>query len=253
MRRSTRPQLKETQLYGPLRDFLEAQGYTVRSEVRSCDLVAVRGDDLIVIELKRAFSTALLVQAAQRQRITDSVYVALPRPKGRLRTAQWRGIQHLLRRLELGLILVSPRSRARPVEVVFHPLPFERQKRRSARRAVLREIEGRSGDYNQGGSVGRPLMTAYRENAIHIACALDRFGPLSPKQLRALDTGPKTLSILYNDVYGWFERIARGVYALRPAGRAALRKYREPAKRYRALLDGDGRSPNPIIPADRHR
>jgi hypothetical protein len=79
-------------------------------------------------------------------------------------------------------------------------------------------------------------MTAYRENAIHIACALKEHGPLSPKQLRAHGTGPKTLGILYDNVYGWFERIDRGVYELNSAGRTALRQYRKLASHYRRML-----------------
>ncbi|MGD0113094.1 MAG: hypothetical protein ABSD48_14630, partial [Armatimonadota bacterium] len=87
--------LSETDLYRPVRDYLLAQGYIVRAEVNHCDITAVKGDELVVIELKKAFGTALLIQAAQRQRITDSVYVALPKQRP---SRTWRGAQHLLRR-----------------------------------------------------------------------------------------------------------------------------------------------------------
>jgi len=230
--------IAETDLYRPVHDFLVAQGYSVRSEVRNCDITATRGDELIVIELKKTFGTALLVQAAQRQRITDSVYVALPRAVSRNGRDRWRGIRHLLRRLEVGLILVSVRSRKPSVEVVFHPLPFERRKRRSLKAAVLRETAGRSEDFNVGGSTRRKIVTAYRENAIQIACLLEKLGPLSPRQLRELGTGPKTQSILSSDFYGWFERIARGVYALKRRGQAELGEYPEVAARYRTAEDG---------------
>lgn len=226
----------EVDLYPPLRDYLEAQGYTVRSEVNGCDVVAQKGDDLIVVELKRAFGIALLVQATERQRISDSVYVAIPRPGESLWSKKWKGIRHLLRRLELGLILVAPRSRARKVEVVFHPTPFDRKKRSQKRRAVLEEVAGRSGDYNQGGSTRRKLMTAYRESAVRIAVCLDRLGPLSPKTLRALGTGPKTTGILYDNVYGWFERVDRGVYALSAQGRKDLAQYADLAAAFAAEL-----------------
>ena len=42
------------------------------------------------------------------------------------------------------------------------------------------------GDDNAGGSTRRPLVTAYRENALLVAAVLARHGPLAPKQLRAL-------------------------------------------------------------------
>jgi hypothetical protein len=188
--------IAETDLYNPVRDYLIANGYTVRAEVHSCDIAAVKDDELIVIELKRAFSTSLLIQATERQKLTDSVYVAIPRPKGGTRTSQWKGNLHLLRRLEVGLIFVAVGSRVKCVEVVFHPIPYERKKKHRARRAVLREVETRTGDFNTGGSCRTKLMTAYRESAIHIACCLEQLGPMAPKQLRALGTGDKTLSIL---------------------------------------------------------
>jgi len=224
--------LSETDLYKPIRDYLVAQGYTVRAEVNHCDVTAVKGDELVVIEMKKAFGTALLIQAAQRQRITDSVYVALPKQRP---SRTWRGAQHLLKRLELGLMLISRDGRKSSVEVAFHPVPFRRQKRARARRAVLREIERRSGDFNQGGSSRRKLVTAYRENAMHIAACLDVHGALTPGQLRAMGTGPKTLSVLYRNVYGWFDRIGRGIYDLGPQGRTELGEYRALAAKYRKL------------------
>jgi hypothetical protein len=223
---------READLYGPVRDYLVAQGYTVRGEVKSCDITAVKGEDLLVIELKRSFSTALLVQATRRQRVADSVYVALPKPPTRKLRADWRGIQHLLRRLELGLIFVTL-SKEPLVEVVFHPLPYEPKRNPRGRRAILREVAARSGDYNEGGSTRQKLLTAYRESAIMIACCLDRYGPLQPRQLRALGTGPKTLSILSSNFYHWFERVSRGVYALTAKGRTELASYPDLVARFR--------------------
>jgi len=215
--------IRETDLYGPVRDWLLAQNYTVRGEVRGCDIAATRDDDLVLIELKCGFTTDLILQAVERQRAADSVYVALPRPKRGRGGSRWRGIEHLLRRLELGLLLVSPETNK--VEAVLHPLPFDRRRDKKARRAILTEIAGRSGDYNRGGSTRCKLLTAYRENAVFVACCLERHGTLSPRALRALGTGPKTLAILHKNVYGWFERQSRGLYALTPQGRAALADY----------------------------
>jgi len=225
--------IAETDLYQPIHDHLVAQGFTVRSEVRHCDITAAKGDDLVIVELKRRFSTSFLIQAAQRLKVTPSVYVALPKLEPSKRS---HGIEYLLRRLELGLIYVSFGSGGPTCEIVFHPLPFERRRKPHARQAVLREMATRSGDYNRGGSVGRKLATGYREKAIHIACCLERLGPLSPRQLRAFGTAPNTSSILYNDFYGWFERLGRGVYALREQGKAELAHYPRLARRYREIV-----------------
>ena len=228
--------LRETDLYPPIRAHLAAQGYTVRGEVKGCDVTAVKGEDLIVIELKQSFSTSLLVQATQRQRVADSVYVALPRPPWREMRARWRGIQHLLRRLEIGLIFVDFSTRRPAVEIVFHPLPYDRKRNTRVRRAILQEIAGRSGEYNQGGSTRRKIMTAYRESAVFIATCLADLGPLAPRRLRELGAGPKTLSILSKDFYGWFERVDRALYGLKSAGRAALDAYPDLVARFRETL-----------------
>jgi len=220
----------ETDLYQPVHDYLVARGYTVRSEVRNCDIAAVKGDELVVVELKRGITLALLAQGIERQQLTEAVYLAIPRPANRRKwNAKARDICRLLRRLELGLLLVSDRS----VEVVFHPLPAERQKRKAKRRVVIEEIANRSGDYNQGGSTRRKLVTAYRENAIRIAACLAERGPCSPAQLRAVGTGASTRGILYRNVYGWFERLDRGLYALGARGHEELANYPELAARYR--------------------
>jgi hypothetical protein len=234
-----RREFSETDLAQPLVSHLSAQGWTVRSEVKDCDIAATRGEELLVVEVKKSLSLALLVQAARRQRITDTVYVAIPRPSNKW--AWWkesRGTQHLLRRLELGLILVSLEPGKPAVEVVFHPLPFARKKRAKSRRVVLQEIAHRTADYNRAGSNRTKLATAYRENAIHVACCLLKRGTLSPAELRSLGTGEKTYSILRNNVYGWFERLDTGSYGLTSRGRVELALFPELAAHYAALLRG---------------
>jgi hypothetical protein len=204
----------ESDLYAPVKAFLCHNGYVVRSEVKDCDITAQKDDELILIELKTSVNLTLLIQGTQRQKITDSVYVAVPMPSGGIHTKAWRKIEHVLKRLELGLLVVNLRSKRKPVEIVFHPLPFERKKQARQKRALLKEIEGRSGDYNQGGSTQTARVTAYREQAIFIACCLETFGEMTPRELRALGTCDKTQSIVYDNHYGWFERVDRGIYAV---------------------------------------
>lgn len=227
---------RETDLYEPIRDYLTANGYQVQAEVKGCDVVAQKENEIVVVELKLSFTTRLLVQAVDRQKITDAVYVALPGPY-RPRTQRWRGIKHLLRRLEIGLLVVTGTSGSYHVEIAFHPLPFQRRKRASRKRAVIRETAARSGDHNRGGSTRKPIMTAYRENVIHIACCLDRLGPSAPQRLRELGTGDKTTSILSSNFYGWFRRVDRGVYELTPVGRQSLNEYGDIVLHYRSIVD----------------
>jgi len=70
-----------------------------------------------------------------------------------------------------------------------------------------------------GGSTRTPQMTAYRQQALAIAHALAGM-PGRPRDLRAF--APDAAKILQGNVYGWFERIERGLYSLTSSGRTAL-------------------------------
>lgn len=221
--------LLEVDLYKPIQNHFVRENYDVYGEVNDCDIAAVKDDELVIIELKLTLSVDLLIQAAKRQRLTDQVYIAIPRPKGRLNSKQWTDKCHLVKRLELGLIVVSFSGNHANVEILFHPNPFNRRqsmgKNKRKRIALMKEIEGRSADYNIGGSNKTKIMTAYKENCIQIACYLDHFGSLAPKDLLKMGTGSKTSSILTKNYYGWFERVKRGIYVISDKGKKDIKQY----------------------------
>ena len=68
----------ETDLYPPIKTYLELNGYQVNAEVKDCDIVASKENDIIVVELKTSINLTLLAQAVLRQSISDSVYIAVP-------------------------------------------------------------------------------------------------------------------------------------------------------------------------------
>jgi hypothetical protein len=240
---NTKEKILESDLWKPVSDFFINLGYSVRSEVKDCDITAIKDEELIVVELKKNLSVELLSQAVKRQRAADLVYIAVPKPKRLLGNAKWKDICHLIRRLELGLILVSLKGKQGIVEVPIHPVPFDREKSRNLsrkkRESIIKEANSRYMDANIGGTTGKKLVTAYRENAIFIACCLERFGPLSPKKLRELGTdAKKTTSILSENHYGWFEKVDRGIYAITEEGKKALAEYSELAKYYLEKIEG---------------
>ena len=199
----------ESDLYAPVKALLEGQGYSVKGEVRGCDVVAVRGDEPpVIVELKRTFGLGVVLQGIDRLAVTDAVYVAVGVWPPRL-----DDVRRLLRRLGLGLIVVSHGDAA----VVLDPGPYlpRRNRRRAAR--LLGEHQRRVGDPNTGGSTRRPIMTAYRQEAERCVAHLAA-GPAHLRTLRAAGDVPNAPSILRRDVYGWFERVDRGVYGLTPRG-----------------------------------
>lgn len=226
--------LRETDLYEPVRAYLETQGYCVRAEVNGCDIAAEKDGELVVVEMKLRFTLALLMQATLRHAVTESVYLAIPAAEAHKSKQHWNGIKRLVRRLQFGLILVRPGARARAVEVALHPGPFTRRTNTRQRRAVLREIEGRLTDGNTGGSHRRTLLTAYRQRALHVAAVLAEIGAASPRQIRDHGGPADTGRICYRDVYGWFDHPEKGVYNLSDAGRVALDAYPEVVAALRA-------------------
>jgi len=218
--------LKETHLYPPLKAWLEAQSYTVRGEVGRCDLAAEKDGNLIAIELKLRPSLVLLAQAAERQEYADSVYIALPATSERPRPPSLRNLRRLLKRLGIGLILITFMKKKTRVEVLIHPgsRTGALRNRPKKKTIILREIAGRDMDMTPGGQTGgKPRVSAYRQRAVRLAVWLSILGEASPARLKKLGASDDTGIILSRNLYGWFERVQRGVYRLHEAGITALK------------------------------
>ena len=218
--------MRETELYPPIKAFLETQGYAVKGEVDGCDVVAVRGDEPpVIVEMKAVFSLALVFQGIARQSVSDDVYLAVPPFQGR--TGRRNDALALCRRLGLGLLAV--RLEPSPfVEVLLDPAEYRPRPRRRGLRRLLREFQRRVGDPNEGGSGRRKIMTAYRQDALRCAAYLAANGPTKAAVVAGAAGVARARAMMYADHYGWFERPAGtplGVYGLTPKGRAALEKY----------------------------
>lgn len=217
--------IKEVDIAKPIEKFLEGLGYRVRSEVKSCDITALKDDELIVVECKVNFSIKLIYQAIERQEFSDNVYIALPIHSNKPLKNR-RQLVKLLKRLELGLIYVHFLKTKTRVEVVIDPKEPVKRKKRKKREQMVKEIMERSTNDNVGGSVGVKLMTAYREASLDIAEKLYQEGPLTAKELKAKGTVDKTYRICYQNHYKWFlKEEGRGKFGLTERGKAALKNY----------------------------
>lgn len=213
--------LRETDLYPPLKSFLEGQGYEVKSEVCGADIVACRGDeDPVIVEMKTGFSLALVHQAIARLKLSDTVYIAVPRGQGRRWLKALAENKTLCRRLGLGLL--SVRLSDGFVEPHLDPAPYAPRKSTKRKERLLREFARREGDPNVGGSTKVRLVTAYRQDAERVADHLATQGPSRGKDVADATGVPRATTIMRDDHYGWFERVARGVYQLTPNGHQAL-------------------------------
>jgi hypothetical protein len=204
-------------LYAPVKRFLERLGFEVKGEVRGCDLVGLRdGEPVAVIigELKLTFTLELVLQAVDRSAACDEVWLAVrASPRGRERD---RRVKKLCRLLGFGLLGVSATDK---VEVLVEPVPWRPRRDGRRRSRIVDEHRRRQGDPVRGGGTRQPIMTAYRQQALACAAALVR-GPARPRDLKLRI--PDAPRILLSNVYGWFVRVERGLYALSEAGEMAL-------------------------------
>ena len=229
-----KPKLKEEELFEPVKRLFEQSGYSVNAEVRDCDVTAVRNDELIIIELKTSLSVTLLAQGLKRQRCGADVYVAVPKPKN-YSPKKLKDTFYVLKKLELGLIFVTVRGEYSFAEIIFEPKEYKKPAKNT--NEILKEIGGRTVDVNVGGVTGRKIATAYTEKCINIACILDKYGPLSPKEIRSHGGDEKCGYILRFNAYGWFEKINKGLYGITKKGRKEVMEYPELEKYYTELLE----------------
>ncbi|WP_097107860.1 DUF2161 domain-containing phosphodiesterase [Hoeflea halophila] len=221
------PKPRETDLYLPVKALLEAQGYTVKGEVGAADIVAVRGkEDPVVVELKTGFSLSLFHQGIERQAITDTVYIAVPRGSGRMFQKAIAANTSLCRRLGLGLMTV--RLKDGLVEVHVDPSPYKPRKSKIEKARLLKEFNRRTGDPNTGGATRQGLMTAYRQDALRCARVLRELGPTKAALVAKACGVERARTLMADNHYGWFERVATGIYGLCAKGEEALAMLGDP-------------------------
>lgn len=221
--------IRETDLYAPVKRFFEGDGYEVKSEITNCDVVACKdGAPTVIIELKIAFSLGLVFQGIERQKLCDDVYLAVQKSDTSTKQRNWRRRQRsiigLCRRLGLGLLLVdtSCDHTRRQIEVLLDPAPYRPRKITRKQTRLKREFLARSGDPNTAGVSKKTIVTAYRQDAIRCAMALEGGKAFGIFEIREASGVSRAGSILQKNHYGWFERAARGVYRLSEHGEAAL-------------------------------
>ncbi|GAC1043058.1 DUF2161 domain-containing phosphodiesterase [Rhizobium sp. No.120] len=212
----------ETALYLPIKSFLETAGYAVKGEIGGCDLVGLTDGEppvVVICELKMTFNLELILQAVDRAAASDEVWIAARvSAKGKGREGD-RRFRDLCRRLGFGMLSVSDNDEVDIVVSPVAPMPRKNARRRSR---LVDEHRRRKGDPALGGSTRKPIMTAYRQQALACAAAIEN-GVQRPKDMR--EAAPKAPQILRDNVYGWFERIDRGIYALTELGTEALKRW----------------------------
>lgn len=162
--------MKETDLFQPVKQWLEDGGHTVYSEVshslyggRRADIVAVHGSIYTVVELKTSLSLDLIEQAYSWKKDAHYVYVCTPMPKGSTN----RFAEKLLRQYGIGLLQVVFNKDARFTYVHQEGYCVPRINRR-----VTGDLQKAVTEYHKnnppGGSQAGGYVTAYKITMMHV-------------------------------------------------------------------------------------
>lgn len=214
--------LKESDLYLPIKNFLLNLGYQVKGEIKDCDIVAIKDDSLIIIELKLALNIPLLLQAVERFSLADNVYIAIPK-QCTIFKKQSKQVKKLIARLGLGLIIVDMQEKQQYVEVVHDPKDYTPRKNKRKRQALLKEFTLREGDPQQGGSTRKKAgLTAYRQRCIRVAEYLAKQTSAKGVEIKNAINEAQATQFLSKDYYGWFNKVERGIYEISEKGKQEL-------------------------------
>lgn len=218
--------MKETDLFVPVKKLFLSQGFDVKGEVKDIDIIAYKKEIMVGIELKTKIALKLIYQAIDRQKVLDQVYIAIPKDALYQSKSLYRNFTHLLKRLEVGLIVVEGEN----AEVIIEATPFDRNLSRSRykkrKSQIDKEARLRKNHKNIGGTRGKKI-TRYKELVIDIGSYLLNHEKASPQAIKKDLSIEKTASILQKNYDGYFERVERGIYQLTEKGKRDIIKLKE--------------------------
>ena len=224
--------MKESDLYLPLKTFLEKQDYEVKAEVEDCDVVAIKTATTkekippTIIELKLSLNLEVILQAVDRIKLSPIIYIGVPNSCGALKKKKRKRIVKLLKMLGLGLIAIDPKRKT--VSIIVDPTAYQPRQSKPRQQWLIDEFHIREGDPNLGGaSTKSGRMTAYKQHAITIAQFLDKQGATKASEIaRELDI-PRARNIVYDNHYRWFEGLGKGIYQLSEFGAETITAFSE--------------------------
>ena len=222
----------EKDLFEPIKEYFEKAGYSCDGEVQDIDLYMEKGDESIAVELKQTLDFRAVQQAALRQKITDTVFIGIFRPRD-LNSKSFRDKIYILKRLGIGLIVVSKRTLN--VDIVSPPVVSELEgfirQNKDKKKRLSDEFRRRRAKNNTGGIRGTALITSYREDALLVLDALMELGGTGKAaKIRDLSGIQRARDIMYSNHYGWFSNIGNGIYTVTDIGLDALEEFEDTLK-----------------------
>jgi len=215
--------MEEKDLFLPIKSLLENQGFMIKGEVNDIDILAVKDDFMLAVELKTKINLKLIYQAIERFKICEKVYLGVPIEAIKSHQKNMKSLILLLKRLGIGLIVIKKAQAEVYLDALEYDVKKSKERNKQKKIKALNEFKLRENTKVLGGTKGT-RMTYYREQVIQIAKVLKLQQTASPKLIRSETHIEKTSSVLQKNYYGWFKRINRGQYQLSEIGMNELKK-----------------------------
>ncbi|MFT4886911.1 MAG: hypothetical protein ACJA2D_002448 [Pseudohongiellaceae bacterium] len=220
--------MKESDLYLPLKKFFEKQDYEVKAEVENCDVVAIKkiaanekAPPPTIIELKLSLNLDVILQAVDRLKLSTIIYIGVPNSCSALKKKKRSRIIKLLKMLGIGLVAINPKRKT--TQIIVDPTTYQPRQSKLRQQRLIDEFVARAGDPNLGGaSTKAGRMTAYKQQAIEIANYLSEHGATKASDIAKVLEIPNSRAVVYDNHYGWFKNVSRGVYDLSDLGNTLL-------------------------------
>jgi hypothetical protein len=169
--------MKESDLFPPVKAWLESNGYQVYSEVSPqrlstrADVVGITPQLTVVVELKQTLSLDLIEQAIDWIPHANYIYVAVPKRKNELK----RIVAQLLRQYGIGLLEVDLASGE------IYSRSWRHAERPRLNRRISTSIKASLTDYHlthspDGGHAGGGYITPYRITMLKVKELLGAIG-----------------------------------------------------------------------------
>ncbi len=213
--------MKEYEMFPMIKSYFESMGYKVNAEVKNCDVTAVRGEELVIVEMKTSLNVTLLYQALERKKITPNVYIAVPKPKKNFRKSIQK-MKELLSKLQVGLLIIDVINKA--CVSYLEPSEDKSQRENKVKKAkIVKEISKREIDENIGGVTKTKILTAHKELGIALCVVIEKEGVVTTKTLREKYDFDKDVSkYLYINFYRWYRKVGTATYELSTEGKLLL-------------------------------
>ncbi len=213
--------MKEYEMFPMIKSYFESLGYKVNAEVKDCDVTAVSGDELVVIEMKTSLNITVLYQALERKKVTPYVYIAVPKPKKNYRKAILK-MKNLLSKLQMGLLIIDVVNGA--CVSFLEPEEDKSQRQNNIKKAkIVKEISRREVDENLGGVNKTKILTAHKELGIALCVVIEKEGVVTSKTLRDKYGFDKDVNTyLHRNFHRWYKKVGTATYELSKEGKILL-------------------------------